>query len=1176
MSRLVQPEASPTEVRTELLRRVMKDLLGPVGGPEEEVAERSVHDRYLVGVIAPRRQEVRLEEQDELAEGGRDDPEEGRTEGTAPPPRTMFPASIGMTFCVDRAASEFQVTANWGSYSRAKSERLTTDTGDPQTVWKRTPCGGVSEPIGLEPGGFQLSPDEHTPEVVVRGIIRDQDDHWSVSVFLVNGQEEGRPKDAFWLFQPKLMVESPDGEAIFHRRPSRRTQGDTEELTYVDEQDMAMLYKRNVEFAIGHGIAVHAETPEGVTDRAERMWTEVAPEYEVPIATTPTGADIPLLSDCCLDMRELAETATPDLDANLRPLVDAYAAWIDGQETALDGPEMSDHQEAGKRSIEHCRGALERIEEGLELLQMDEQAADAFRFANRAMWQQRVRSIYSQHVRRGEDVGLEEIDVPRNRSWRPFQLAFILLNLPGITQLDHPERSDDPSAVADLLWFPTGGGKTEAYLGLAAYTMGLRRLQGTVAGRSGDAGVAVLMRYTLRLLTIQQFQRAAALLCACEAIRKEALAEGDDRWGQEPFRLGLWVGRRTTPNTTEQSARAIAKDHGQGGAGALLGGIGSPAQLTNCPWCGTRINAGRDIKVESYKKGRGLTVIYCGDSLGRCPFTPRQSGGEGLPVLVVDEEIYRRLPTMLIATVDKFAQMPWKGAVQMLFGHVDGRCGRHGFRSPEIEDADSHPSKGGLAAARTEPCGPLRPPDLIIQDELHLISGPLGTMVGLYETAIDELCSWEVDGRTVRPKVIASTATIRRSLEQVHATFLRTVSVFPPHGLDVTDNFFSLQREPTDENPGRLYLGICAPGRRLKVALIRVYVAFLSAAQQLYEEHQYGGATDPWMKLVGYFNSMRELGGMRRLVEDDIRTRLGKMDQRGLARRNIYNVDELTSRKGSTEIPDVLDHMEVPFDPEIDKARKQKGRPSKDLPQRPIDVLLATNMVSVGVDVGRLGLMVVAGQPKTTAEYIQATSRVGRSSPGIVCTVYNWVRPRDLSHYESFEHYHSSFYRHVEALSVTSFSPGAISRGLTALLVSCIRQSGTEFNANDGAGRIEHGHPYIDAAVDTIARRSHAVGRGVEVEQFVRGELNERVDEWLAESQRLDGGRRLGYDEARDGVTVPLLSRPSLDPWDDFTCLNSLRDVEPSVGLILDDGGLDDPSGVPAAAETPDDGGETE
>jgi ATP-dependent helicase YprA (DUF1998 family) len=347
---------------------------------------------------------------------------------------------------------------------------------------------------------------------------------------------------------------------------------------------------------------------------------------------------------------------------------------------------------------------------------------------------------------------------------------------------------------------------------------------------------------------------------------------------------------------------------------------------------------------------------------------------------------------------------------------VDGYCPRHGYRTSELEDADTHRKLGDLAAVKTQPRSPLRPPDLIIQDELHLISGPLGTLVGLYETAVDQLASWKIDGQTVRPKVIASSATIRKAPEQVLSLYLRRANIFPPSGLDAADNFFSRQRTPDEDNPGRRYLGICAPGTRLRTVLIRVYVAYLSAAQQLYEK--YGATADPWMTLVGYFNSMRELGGMRRAVDDAVRSRLRKMEERGLAKRYLetYSVEELTSRKGATDIPHILDRLEAVFDPDAAaqrRARRQAGQPT-DFSRYPIDVLLATNMISVGVDVPRLGLMVVATQPKTTAEYIQATSRIGRRYPGLVCVVYNWARPRDLSHYERFEHYHATFFVTVQ------------------------------------------------------------------------------------------------------------------------------------------------------------------
>ena len=376
--------------------------------------------------------------------------------------------------------------------------------------------------------------------------------------------------------------------------------------------------------------------------------------------------------------------------------------------------------------------------------------------------------------------------------------------------------------------------------------------------------------------------------------------------------------------------------------------------------------------------------------------------------------------------------------------------------------------------------------------------------------------------------------------------FMRQVNVFPPQGLDVEDNFFARQREPADETPGRRYIGICASGRRLKAALIRVYVAYLSAGQYLYDK--YGRAADPWMTLVGYFNSINELGGTRRLVEDDVRSRLLRMEQRGLAKRNTPFMEELTSRKSSTDIPDVLDRLEQVFDP---NQQKQDGSP------RRIDVLLATNMISVGVDVKRLGLMVVTGQPKTTAEYIQATSRVGRNAPGLVCVVFNWARPRDLSHYEQFEHYHATFYQQVEALSVTPFAPRALDRGLSALLVSFVRLLGPEFNANERAGMVDGTHPYFIEAFNEISKRASTVSGSTEVGENVRAALEDLRAYWL-KAASANVGTDLGYKMKKDGHTVGLLKKAGLGDWKPFTCLNSLRDVEPSINLIFDERSLGD------------------
>lgn len=1141
---------SHTELRDELERLVIDDLLGPANGPEEIVDEVYVRDRYLVGRLAPRGTTALPEE---TAGDARADVEDEDGTPEAPPPKAavLIASSIGLTFSVEQEARELTVTARWGRYERTivEEERYRRADGKFRAVWRRVPVEGVSAPIPLREGRIaDWSPCDDQPEVRVQGLVRARHGQWVVTLFLVNGQKEPeRLRDTAWVFQPELVVAVDGGAPLFRRRLFHREGGEPE------EKAMAMLYRHQTEFAVGHGIAVHADLAAGRTDRAVRLSTRVVPTYELPATVLPTPEDTPALAGLTLDMATLSQVPDGAFAEHLAPLVTAYGAWIEALAGRVADPDESLRpyaEDAAPSAVDRCRETLERLRAAIALLDADPRAARAFRFANRAMHLQRVRTLYAQGARRGAVPDLAAIDVPANRSWRVFQLAFILLNLPALADPTHPERSGDSRALADLLWFPTGGGKTEAYLGVAAFAMGVRRLQGEVGGLSGHAGVAVLMRYTLRLLTLQQFQRAAALVCACEVIRREE----PEVWGSEPFRIGLWVGRNSTPNWTKDAELATRSSRGTRGFG---GGESTPHQLIDCPWCGQRLDPGKDIDVILPEHGAGRTLLYCGDPLGACPFSRRGSPGEGIPALVVDEEIYRRLPALLIATVDKFAQMPWNGRTAMLFGRVDGYCERHGFRSPEIDDSSYHPASKthGLPSRRTLPMGPLRPPDLIIQDELHLISGPLGTLVGLYETAVDALAGFQVDGRWVRPKVIASTATIRRASRQVHSVFLREVNVFPPHGLDADDNFFSHQRPPTEEAPGRRYLGLCATGVHQRTAHIRAYVAFLAAAQKLFDKH--GRDADPWMTLVGYFNSLRQLGGMRRAVDDTISARLRRAHEWGLARRYLspYGVQELTSRLSATDIPDVLDRLQAPFERE---ALAPKGKPrakrAKDGERRtwPIDVLLATNMISVGVDVSRLGLMVVAGQPKTTAEYIQATSRVGRLYPGIVATVYSWARPRDISHYEQFEHYHATFYQYVEALSVTPFAPRASDRGLAAVLVSLVRLAELDLNDNLAAGRLRRDDPALQAAMTRIYARAEEVTGERQDNGPLPPLLNAKVDQWL---QRIadQAGAAFGYKRDGRGTVAGLLSSPKPGRWEPFTCLNSLRDVEPSVNLLLDE-----------------------
>lgn len=1182
-------------IRELLQLAVMDDLLGPAGGPHERIVDMSVRDRYLVGKLAPRQHaqggieglEGALatedgEEPSDLIVPGQHEPgaEFNTATGRVEPEldssdeidvasnQSLVPSSFGMTFCVDGDAERIEVEARWGSYERVPNEEheLTRANGQKAKVWQRIPCGGkLVLPLteGVIP---HQAPDINRPTVRIQGSIRAKNANGDrlVTLFLINTQEEpDTNRDTAWLFQPELIVRAETDSterAIFRRRPVLDANGNDPE-----RESLEMIYRNRVEFAVGHGVAVHAETADDVT-LATEIRTTVLPQYEVQVTETPglDAADRPAMQEMVksglLDMQRLATLDVTELVDALNVLTNDYAAWITEQRGRI-GQDVVGYDTSAAQALERCQEIQSRLQQGIDTLKNDDKALAAFRFANKAMAIQRVRSQYALEVRRGRDVTVEQFDAPKNRSWRPFQLAFLLLSIPSLADPTHPDRVQPVEAYADLLWFPTGGGKTEAYLGVAAFTMAIRRLQGKLGGYDSSRGLAVIMRYTLRLLTLQQFQRATALICAMEALRREALAHGDSTLGHEPFSIGLWVGNKVTPGTTDESHRAIEviRNPDRHHAGST-----SPVQLTSCPWCGSDIVPGRDVDVD---KNHGRTLVYCGDKRGRCEFSRGKSSKSphpGIPVLTVDEEIYHRPPTMMIATVDKFAMMAWRGQVRTLFGRVNQECERHGLLWPECECHTGHRATKGLPAARVKPISPIRPPDLIIQDEFHLISGPLGTMVGLYETAVDELSSWTLNGKAIKPKIVASTATVRKAKEQVNNVFMRRVSVFPPHGLDVEDNYFSVQR-PIEERPGRRYLGVCSPGSSRPAMLIRVYTAFLTAAQALFD--RFGESADPYMTMVGYFNSLRELGGMRRLAEDDVQTRsyrvqMSMVERPALAQRSVNNIRELTSRVSSQDIPKYLDDLEVKFKAELDAVTGKYVTKWREGDTRAIDVVLATNMLSVGVDVNRLGLMAVNGQPKGTAEYIQATSRVGRSFPGLVCTVLTWARPRDLSHYETFEHYHATFYKHVEAQSVTPFSPRAMDRGLTGTLLSLMRLENDSFSPNVGASQLNMpDKPEITEAINALVRRAWNVGETSAIKNLAERELKERADEWAKEVSI--PGRTLAYEKrgAQAATMVGLLKAPGTHPWDNWTVPMSMREVEPGVRLIMNMGRISDEHG---------------
>ena len=1072
------------------------------------------------------------------------------------------------------------MTVEWAQYRKVESERyLRKDGSGGRTVWKRHPVSSKLS-VSLDEPRFRAPAHDDFPEVELTARIVRSPRRRVVDLALVNRQElPDASKDAAWLFQPTLTVTASDGEAAVFLPLSDPVE-DPSVLGGKDFEDrqLELLFRDCLEHASGRNVAVAAQVREG-DRRAWRLATTWLPSFDVPQTVAPRVEDTPLLAGLELGMDRLASLGPADLARALLPLARGYSAWLD-QRAAEASASLPEHlRDTAAETISRARRIEARIRAGIDLLGTPGNASlEAFRFANKAMALQRR---HSEIVRaRAKDQSLSLADAERQvaergeSAWRPFQLAFVLLNLPALTDPRHTERAAGQGGVVDLLFFPTGGGKTEAYLGLIAYTLAIRRLQG-LAGtgseqRSGSDGTGVLMRYTLRLLTAQQFQRAATLICACEWLRHQ-----DPRLGERPFRIGLWVGARVSPNWFPEAAAQV--DQAREGHSVRS----SALQVLNCPWCGTELRADRDLYPDETHR---RMIIYCGDPDGDCPFSRRRSGGpdvhplnRGLPVLTVDEEIYRLTPSLVIATVDKLAQLPWQGYTGTLFGRVSQWCPRHGYRHGDLDArigcGGHHNRKGDAEPVDSQPVARLRPPDLIIQDELHLISGALGTTVGLFEAAVDELCTWQLDGQDVGSKIVASTATVKRAAEQTLQLFARDLAIFPAPVLDQGDTFFSRQEPVTAQAPGRRYLGVCAHGVRLKSAEIKLAEILLVAGQYLLDQH--GEAADPYLTLVGYFNATRELAGMRRYLDDDIATRIRRNGRRrGLADRlavmkPVLTLQELTSRVPSAVIAEALRQLEVGFDQDHDSsaaleamrqeviAARQEKREPRLPPKRepgPADVVLATSMLQVGVDVPRLGLMVVTGQPKNTAEYLQATGRVGRDPerPGLVVTLYNWARPRDLAHYEHFAHYHATAAMDVEALSVTPYSRRALDREFAATFIAAVRNLDERYSRNRDA----HDLPLDGEIVTRVRlrlrqRASQLSGSAFDGGVYLDEKAKALLDEWAR--RRDAGGFRLGFQPQKTQTEniVGLLDKPEHGQWTSLTVGMSMRETENGINLLL-------------------------
>lgn len=1095
-----------SEVRQKIIDDIRTDLIGPKEA--EEVLEENPRYAYLVGMLDVQRDNEdysSVEEQEvdtDIAFEDGEDYTAGEDDDNEPISTTHFqlPSSIGISFYIQSDIEIINLDVSWGDYVKSSGKYIGKDEKEhSRTIYTRQP---MEESIQVVFSDFNRTKDYqlvcdsnihvHVSRISLKG------GYSLVTAYVVNKRTNPANNTEAIMFQVEISAYAEDGSAVFVAEHICREILAQEEL-YFEQRPI-----------LGRGRGCAAVWDKPVDGRATNIKSAFIPEYEFPgVSAALDGFDANYFSTCAMSVKSKKDETIEKLNT----LADSYDKWIKG--TLLGNARMSDpefKESIGNKVIERCQNALSRIREGIQIIETDDVSFEAFCFMNRAIFLQNSIKRYAKKHGEGKECSFQDFLNPKDKNnsfgWRPFQIAFILMNLAGIVDPKHKDRE-----MVDLLYFPTGGGKTEAYLGLMAFVIANRRLRAKDDSEYNyDGGVTVMLRYTLRLLTTQQRDRITKMVVAAELIRRQAYP----LFGSEPISIGFWVGGGMTPNKFSEfnekpdnpQAARTARNHVY-------------KQLITCPFCGAPLkeeNFNIDVDKES-------TEIYCSDK--DCQFYKYKNDRIPIPVYLIDEEIYNKCPTIILSTVDKFARLPWDVSTNALFGRVDRKCSRHGYVAIGAEHGN-HKKTDSLPTSNTISIRPFLPPELIIQDELHLITGPLGTVYGAYETIIEDMCIH--DG--IKPKYVVSTATIKNAEAQTKCLYARNnTTQFPPNGFEIGDSFF-IREIPIEDDPFRKYVGVCAPGQSVKTALLRVYSIILQSAYtySLYEELK--DVIDPYYTLVGYFNSIRELGGAVRLLQDDIPKRIQRIQKRyGMEKRRFLNRNvEITSRMSSYKIPEKLNQLETTCD-------------SREC----LDTAIATNMIAVGMDVDRLGLMVVTGQPKQNSEYIQATSRIGRAFPGLVVTLYNAYRPRDLSHYENFTGYHSQLYRFVEGTTATPFSARARDRVLHALVISAIRLSFPNMANNADAAAIGSlTKDEIDSIKQLILNRLNIIKPSARAD--AEDEIDKFIDWWKLRAAQTKPLRYYVVGTERYNRLMNAYDQPHED--DEKATLRSMREVESSANMF--------------------------
>lgn len=850
---------------------------------------------------------------------------------------TNYPSSFGITFQVSDGS---KLILRYGFSEYIKNNDNETNFED-YHIHKKTNGSIEIESLNFNSKIFDKNSLEtkdslKNTDISIQIKVSKIHENIGIQVFMVNNSSEGNNGPCY--FQCGLKASIIEGCLIPNKNLSQKF-------------ETANLYKDNNSY--GKGL----KTSIGWDERKNEIWSDFVPTYTVPRlshSSTHTKADLRFTS-----LANFIEKSKDEYLNNLRTFVSDYKKYLNGIncETGDD-----------KKNIDQAMQFCSRLEQGIEVLDIDENALHAFQLMNHAF------HLTFQKNNLSKDSVDESLNInPESEaSWRSFQIAFVLAIIPETVYPDHYE---DLRKTVDLIWFPTGGGKTEAYNALLSFTIFYRRIS-----NPANAGVNVLMRYTLRFLTIDQFNRLATLITSMNLLRER----NEQLLGKELISLGVWVGQASSINKIAEAERIIENQSSN-----PLANQNPTFLLSECPICNWNLF---DATKSGYisRKFKGSHTPYCPNN--DCIV-------DQIPVYQAEESTLQRSPTAIIATVDSFAKLSWhERKTNNIF-------------NKDLEGVD--------------------PPELIIQDELHLIEGPLGSLVGLYDQLVRNFCSSE------KPvKIVGSTATISNAKYQVkHLYGNRDLALIPPPEKKWGNSFFMQESKKSGED--RIYVGLMstslsAPLTSQKIIAICLNASTIFRRDHAENESQLANCIDPYWTILSYFNSTKELSYAAAQVLE-----IKSWNKRENKYLGLFDFDHLTRYVPPNRCTEITGRQEQS---ELNKVRNKLktklnwSNTHEDRDNQPLDIVLATNMISVGVDVPRLGLMIINGFPKSTAEYIQASSRIGREHPGIVLMSYRGSKKRDLSHYENFKNMHQSIYKTVEPISVSPFSSGARSKGLIGLI----------------------------------------------------------------------------------------------------------------------------------------------